>query len=222
MSLIISLGGTQHDGSTLTQIRAYYDKDLQKQMSYYATGGPRHRMMSEVLKTVGVPAEGTIADLGCGAGYSLVVLQKLGITPSRLLGVELSPILAGYAASNNQGVHVDTGDIVKWLEDRIEPLACALFLDSYEHIQPALYRRVWRALARLVTEFVYIGGPAIAPPDGSEQITDTPITQGSLLRAAVGFKLSHWGIHSLWRTGDYMQAILERKTDDSLPHAERL
>jgi predicted TPR repeat methyltransferase len=73
----------------------------------------------------------SIADIGCGCGFALRALRKLGF--KNLLGIEVSPEQA--ARCHQAGFEVVlVENVIDWLQENRERFAVVLLLDVLEHI----------------------------------------------------------------------------------------
>ena len=75
-----------------------------------------------------------IVDVGCGFGYALLAMKKLGY--ENISGLELSEQQAGQTRRNGLLVEV-TGDTVRTLRDHPQAYDCVLLLDVLEHVPVA-------------------------------------------------------------------------------------
>jgi SAM-dependent methyltransferase len=85
----------------------------------------------EVLKPwLDGETQGLALDVGCGFGFAMLALQKLGFTAE---GVELSPQQAARAQARGLNVTV-ADDPTSWLRSRPRRYSVVLLLDVLEHI----------------------------------------------------------------------------------------
>lgn len=75
-----------------------------------------------------------VVDVGCGYGYALLAVQRLGY--QNISGLELSKEQAGQTRRNGLPVEV-TEDTVRTLRDQPQAYDCVLLLDVLEHVPVA-------------------------------------------------------------------------------------
>ena len=83
-----------------------------------------------------LPADKTarVVDVGCGYGYAMLAVQKLGY--QNISGLELSEQQAGQTRRNGLPVEV-TEDTARTLRDQPQSCDCVLLLDVLEHVPVA-------------------------------------------------------------------------------------
>lgn len=105
-------------------------------------------MIAELAPLLPQNRQGPVLDIGCGYGFALLALQKLGY--DRVLGVETSPQQA--ARARRCGLQVDVvDDTSAWLESQSENFTVILLLDVLEHLpvsgQIPLLQSIYNKLA---------------------------------------------------------------------------
>lgn len=91
-----------------------------------------------------LPADGLIADLGCGRGEMLGLLREAG---HDAIGVDLDEGMV--AECRRQDFNVELADAISWLENQPEHSLAAVFSAQFiEHIPPPELERLFRATAR--------------------------------------------------------------------------
>jgi SAM-dependent methyltransferase len=91
---------------------------------------------------------GAIVDIGCGHGFALRALQKLGF--ENPLGVEVSKEQALKARSKGLNVEL-IEDTIEWLNARTGCFSMVLLLDVLEHVEPSKQISMLRAIYRSLT-----------------------------------------------------------------------
>lgn len=95
-----------------------------------------------------VDCEGEVVDLGCGRGEFVQLLIDLGV---RAKGLEIDPQLV--ASAVDQGLPVDYGDLLPWLEQqRHKSIAGLSLIQVIEHLQPQEVARFVGLAAAKVAE----------------------------------------------------------------------
>jgi 2-polyprenyl-3-methyl-5-hydroxy-6-metoxy-1,4-benzoquinol methylase len=110
--------------------------------SHYATFHPdtdehRDEMSEQMRRWLGphLPADPDTAvlDIGCGHGYALSALQRLGFKNIRGVDVDAGQVERARAA--NLAVEL-VADTVRWLSERPAAFGLILLLDVLEHVEP--------------------------------------------------------------------------------------
>lgn len=110
---------------------------------------PRSGVTASMLKDV--PKTATILEVGCSVGNQLTLLDKMGF--KNLLGVEINPYAAGYAAGRGFGVKVGTARDTKFPTQCADvTMTCAVM----SHILRAHLDDCLRELARMSRKWVWM------------------------------------------------------------------
>jgi SAM-dependent methyltransferase len=104
-------------------------------------------MVAELEPLLPLDRHGPVLDIGCGYGFAMLALRKLGF--ESVQGVEVSSQQADRARRN--GLDVDViDDPSKWLAQRSTNFSAVLLLDVLEHLpigeQVPLLRSIYRCL----------------------------------------------------------------------------
>ncbi len=202
-------------------IATFYDSFSDRLVSGYVTGNPR---LSQALDfaTSNLPADAkSILEVGCGVGETTDHLCSFR-TDLTAVGVDISPENVRTATrlfAAKTRAHFEVNDLTSPVAGG--PFDVVTLLDVYEHI-PAAERPRFHANLRqsmgpksrlIVTcpSFLHQQHLHNTEPQGL-QIVDETIGPAELLQLAndLGGHLTHLHYESVWRTNDYVYAVIDR------------
>jgi len=89
-----------------------YARDARKQRAWSSVKAGNQAIREELVAALlpHLPAQGVIADVGCGKGWLLATLAERGIEPARLRGIDLLPDRVDAARARVPDAQVQEGD----------------------------------------------------------------------------------------------------------------
>ena len=217
-----------HEGSerdravSRSDIAGFYDEFSRRLVSGYVTGNPRIEHALQFATGHLPDLAESLLEIGCGVGET--TSRLCSHRPDlRAVGVDISPQNIA-TAQQLFAPSTEATFLVSDLTQAVEggPFDVVTLLDVYEHIPSDSRRSFHQNLGQsmsdrsrlIVTCPSYLHQDHLHKnqPDGL-QIVDETIGPEELLRLAsdLGGHLSHLHYESVWRTNDYVYAIIDRQ-----------
>jgi len=202
----------------ISETEKFYDVFCQRFVNDYVEKNDRIAAQKSLLKSAIHPATSSILIVGCGSGETAYFLAQH--TQARILAVDISSEalkLAQHLFAHPRIEYRQVDVINEPLEGRRSVI---FFPDVYEHIPAASRANLHAALDRLLSENgqIILTVPSSLKQEhlranGGLQIVDEVITLDTLLELAndVHGMLTYFNLISVWDSGDYIHAIVERR-----------
>ncbi len=209
-----------------SDIATFYDSFSERLLAGYITGNPRiEHALAFAVENI-PPQAKNLLEIGCGVGETTHRLTS-SRRDLRAVGVDISPENVRTAQrlfSDSSKTRFTVSDLSIPVEGG--PFDVVTLLDVYEHI-PSSDRTVFHANLRkamseksrlLVTcpSYLHQQHLRLHNPDGL-QIVDETIGPAEFVQLAndLGGQLTHLHYESVWRTNDYIYAVIDSSVDYS-------
>lgn len=204
-----------------TQIAEFYNDFSGRLVRGFVTGNPRIEHALAFASSQLPPSAKTLLEVGCGVGETT---NRLCAARSdlRAVGVDISPENISTAQrlfGQSAGATFAVSDLTKPVAGG--PFDVVTLLDVYEHI-PSIERASFHANLRqsmsdrsrlIVTcpSFLHQNYLHEHQPEGLQIVDETiGVPELLLLASDLGGNLTHLHYESVWRTNDYLYAVIDR------------
>ena len=202
----------------ISETERFYDVFCQRFLNDYVEKNDRVAAQKALLKSAIHPSTSSILIVGCGSGETAYFLAQY--TQARILAVDISSEALKLAKQLFTHPQIEYRHVDVIREPPEGHWNVIFFPDVYEHIPAASRRELHRALDRLLADNGQIILTVPSPfkqehlrVSGGLQIVDEVITMDTLLELAgdVHGMLTYFSFVSVWDSGDYIHAIVERR-----------
>lgn len=210
------------------EVERFYNEFAPRLVGDLVKGNPRVKRQFELLRDAVPPGVAQILVIGFGSGQVADYLAGL-TTSAHIRGVDVSSenVRIAKALFEHPRVSFEQLDVTRQaLEGSYDVIVLP---DVYEHIplaaRAALHAELARSLApngRLILTLPSPGHQQALREQGHGlQVVDETVTLSDLVCLArdVGGELTYFNSISIWRTNDYLHAVIERGTEREQPLA---
>lgn len=206
----------------MSSISEYYDEFLHRHIRNHVHGNLREEAARRyVVSVLGKSNASSIAEIGCGVGFSL---SEFAEEPQirRALGVDISPVMIDAAQKlfgDLPGVSFAVSNLQEPPTDELFDVIC--LMDVYEHVPPDDRAGFHKSLAAMLSDTGCIALTVPSPENqdylaenasDSLQIVDEKIYPSTLQQLCedTGSQLLYYSYRTIWRPGDYVYALCGR------------
>jgi SAM-dependent methyltransferase len=210
------------------EVERFYNEFAPRLVGDLVKGNPRVKKQFELLRDAVPPGVAQILVIGFGSGQVAHYLAGL-TTSARIRGVDVSSenVRIAKALFEQPRVTFEQLDVTRQALEGSYDLI--ILPDVYEHIplaaRAALHKELTRSLApngRLILTLPSPGHQKALREQGHGlQAVDETVTLNDLVCLArdVGGELTYFNSISVWRTNDYLHAVIERGAESERPLA---
>ena len=212
---------------TSAEIASYYDDFSTRLLSDYVVGNRRIEAQCSFLREAIAPTAKRIIVIGCGSGQSAYFMARRVARRASIVGTDISPVNIRIARLlfPHKRIEYRHADI---LQERLDGVWEVVVLpDVYEHIRTSdrtkLHANINPALGERGRILITVPSPGhqqfLRERGDGLQIVDETVTLDDLRMMADELRasLTFFSMVSVFRTNDYIHAVIERGADRVRP-----